>query len=176
MKRMKMGLLYSAAFVLFLLVFLPKTALYHEAELQMKPFGLAVAAETPVDRGVDFVLKGGDLYFEDLHVARLERITVTPWLFYNSVRVAPFTLSSDMESFAPRSVDGMRVTYSVLDPLHVTLEGSGAFGSVTGQVALLERKITLELTPSAALRAKRPFWLKQLRSIEGGAYRYETTY
>lgn len=176
MKRMKTGLLYSAAFVLFLLVFLPKTALYHEAEMQMKPFGLTIAAESAVDRGFDFVLKGGDLYFEDLHVARLEQITVTPWLFYNSVRVAPFSLSADMESFAPRDVDGISVTYSVLDPLHVTLEGAGAFGSVTGRVALMERKVTLELTPSAALRAKRPFWLKQLRSIEGGAYRYETTY
>ncbi|MHC3995159.1 hypothetical protein ACXWTF_10050 [Thiomicrolovo sp. ZZH C-3] len=176
MSRLKMPLLYTAAFVLFLLVFLPKTALYHAAEQQLKPLGLAVAAETPVDRGFDFVLEGGSLYFEDLHVADLERLTVTPWLLYNSVRIAPFAFSPDMEGFTPAGVDGINITYSVLDPLHIRLEGSGEFGSVTGQVALTERKVTVDLTPSAALRAKRPFWLKQLRSIEGGAYRYETTY
>ncbi|WP_345969806.1 hypothetical protein WCX72_10980 [Sulfurimonas sp. HSL1-6] len=176
MSRLKMPLFYSVAFVLFLLVFLPKTALYHAAEEQIKPFGLAIADETPVDRGFDFVLRGGSLYFEDLHVADLERITVTPWLLYNTVRIAPFAFSPDMEGFTPTGVEGFSVTYSVLDPLHIRLEGSGAFGSVTGQVALMERKVTMDLIPSAALRAKHPFWLKQLRSIEGGAYRYETTY
>jgi len=176
MRRLGMALFYTGAFMIFLMVFLPKTALYHELETLMKPFGVAIAGETPVDRGFDFVLKGGSLYYQDLHVADLGKITITPWLFYDSLEVAPFVFGPDMEGFTPPRVNGFGIRYSVFDPLHIRLKGDGEFGSVTGEIALAAHKISLELTPSAALLAKKPFWLKQLKSVKGGAYRYDTTY
>ena len=176
MKRMKMPLIYTLAFFVFVIVFLPKAALYYKAETLLEPFKVSVASETVKDRGFDLVLENGVLYYEDLHVADLSKITLTPWILYNRISVAPFVFSPEMESFIPKDVSSLAVQYSLLDPLHVIIDGSGAFGTLSGTVGLTDRKITIDLAPSAELNAKKPFWLKQLRRVEGGAYRYETTY
>jgi hypothetical protein len=176
MKRLKLLLLYALAAFVFIILFLPKAALYYKAETLLEPLKVSITDETVKDRGFGLVVKNGMLYYEDLHVADLSRVTVTPWIVFNRISVAPFTFSSEMQSFVPQDVSSLALQYSLLDPLHILIDGSGDFGVLSGRIGLADSTITINLTPSAALNATQPFWLKQLRRMEGGTYRYETTY
>ena len=81
-----------------------------------------------------------------------------------------------MKSFLPETVDGITVSYTVFDPLHIRVEASGGFGTLTGTIGLTERQIRFELSPSAQLRGMQPFWLKQFKQTKEGGYRYESAY
>lgn len=176
MKRLAKALFYTVLFFALVLFFLPKAALYYQAETLLKAQKIILSGERADDTGIQLVLEGGSLYYEDLKVADLERITLTPGILYNRLSVAPFAFSSQMAAFVPANVAGLSLRYTVLDPLHVTFEGSGDFGEASGAVDLIGRTVHLDLRPSAQLLAKKPFWLKQMKKTEGGDYRYESAY
>lgn len=169
-------LLWTAVFMMLVLFFLPKKPFYYEAEQRLNKEHVILSGERADDTGFGLTLHGGTLYFEDLKVAELEKMTVSPWLLYNRISIAPFSLSPAMKSFLPERLDGITVTYSVLDPFHVVLEASGAFGTLEGSIGLKERKIIMELSPSKQLRTLKPFWLKEFRQTKEGGYRYESSY
>jgi len=176
MKKLGKFFGYTLIFVLLLLFFLPKRSLYYEAEQQLQKEGVVLSGERPGDTGFGFAVTGGTLYFKDLQIAQLNEIRVTPWLLYNSISVAPFSLSPAMKSFLPESIDGVLVRYTVFDPLHIVIEAEGAFGTLSGTIGLADRRIGLELVPSKELRSLRPFWLKEFKPTKEGGYRYESTY
>ncbi len=176
MKRLGKLLVGIVVFLLLFLIFLPKKALWYEAEHLLKPQEVVLSGEQVRDTGLGLTLEGGTLYYGDLGIARLERITVTPWLFYNRIEVSAFRLTPGMKSFLPVAIDGATLSYSVLDPMHIVLNASGEFGTLSGTVGLGDRKIDMLLTPSQKLRGLHPFWLKEFKSEKGGLYRYESTY
>ncbi|MBN2895254.1 MAG: hypothetical protein JXK05_05110 [Campylobacterales bacterium] len=176
MKKVKILLLYSAILLALIIFFLPKTQLYYQAEALLAEYKVFISQERVIDNGLTLGLQEGTIYYDDMAIAAFEAIRLRPWVFYNSLVLEPTELSAEMEQFVPRSIDWLKITYAVYDPLHVTIEGSGAFGSVEGSVALFDRNISLTLTPSEALLGKKPFWLGKLKKDSEGGYRYETTY
>lgn len=176
MRRLGKLLIWTLVFVMLVLFFLPKKALYFEGERLLEPQHVTLSGERAEDTGFGLRLSGGSLYYEDLEVAELETVTVTPWLLYNRLSVAPLRLSPAMKSFLPGTIDGADVIYSVFDPLHVRLEASGGFGTLSGTIGLSDRQIRFDLLPSKQLQQMKPFWLKQFKKTKEGGYRYESTY
>lgn len=176
MKRLGKLLIGIVVFCLLLLIFLPKRALWYEAEHMLKSQGVVLSGEQVRDTGLGLTLEGGTLYYGDLDIARLHRISVTPWLLYNRIRVSAFTLSPGMKSFLPVSIDTITLSYTVIDPMHIVLDASGGFGTLHGTVGLTSRKIDMLLVPSRQLHGMHPFWLNEFKPEKGGAYRYESTY
>lgn len=169
-------IIWPVVFLMLVLFFLPKKSLYFEGEKLLKPQHVILSGERAEDTGFGLTVLGGTLYYEDLEVAELESVTVSPWLLFNRISVAPFRLSPAMKSFLPGTVDDVTVSYTVLDPLHISVRATGGFGALSGTVGLTDRRIRFDLTASKQLRAMDPFWLKQFTQTKEGGYRYESTY
>jgi len=176
MKRMKKALFYFLIAVGLVLFFLPKTQLYYGLEGMLKPYNVFISGEVVHDYGWNMVLKEGTLAYDDLNVATFDAVSVTPLLIYNAVTVDPVLLAEDMDQFLPRSIETIRIVHSIFNPLHVSIVAEGEFGTLEGDVALLDRNVSLLLNPSKALMDRKPFWLGRLKKDSEGGYRYETAY
>ncbi len=176
MKRLKKALIYFLLAVAMFLFFLPKIQLYYGLETLLKPYKVSISGEEIHDYGWNITVKDGLLAYDDLTVATLDAISVTPLLIYNTITVDPILLAEDMEQFVPRSIEEIRIVHSILNPLHVSISASGEFGVLQGDVALLDRNVSLILEPSKVLTDSKPFWLGRLKKDTEGGYRYETAY
>jgi hypothetical protein len=176
MKTLGRVIIWLVVALVLVLFFLPKKALFFEGEKLLKPQHIILSGERVGDTGFGLNVSGGTLYYEDLKVAQLNAVTVTPWVLYNRISIAPFRLSPAMKSFLPGTIDAVTVSYTVLDPLHIVVEASGSFGALSGVIGLQDRQIRFDLSPSRQLLTMQPFWLKQLHKTEEGVYRYESTY
>lgn len=176
MKRLRNALGYLLLALVMLLFFAPKRQLWYLAEDALKPYGVVLSGEYVSDNGFSLSLENGTLYYDDLKIATLGEVDVTPLLVYNAVTVAPFTFADDMQAFLPGEVEEMKLSYSLVDPVRVHLKAEGEFGSLTGLVNLMHRDGNLTLSPSPELLAKKPLWLKELKKQASGAYTYEVAY
>jgi hypothetical protein len=156
--------------------FLPKVNLYYKAEELLENYKITVSAEKLTDSGFNFKINDGVIYFDDLVVAKVEEISITPLLLYNKIDVKPFSFSKDMKQFVPLKINNLNITHTILNPLHVSIKGSGEFGSLDGDISILDRNISLILMPSKTLLNKKPFWLRKMKKDSQGGYRYESAY
>ena len=163
--------------VLFLVIFfLPKVNLYYKAEQILQNYKLTVSAEKLTDNGFSFKINDGVVYFDDLAVAKIGEISLTSLLFYNRIDVKPFSFSKDMQQFVPLRVDNLNITYTIINPVNISIAASGEFGSLKGDISLLDKNISLLLKPSKTLLNKRVFWLRQMKKDSQGGYHYESAY
>lgn len=169
-------LAYMFTAIALIIFFMPKINMYYKAEELLENYKLTISGEKVVDDGFIFKVEDGTLYFDDLVVANFDEISIVPLVFYNSVDVKPFSLSDDMRQFIPLKVNNINITQTVVNPLHVKIDARGEFGSVSGDIDILNSKISLILMPSKLLLKKRPFWLRQMKKDSQGGYRYESTY
>lgn len=176
MKRLGKIVIYFFVTIGLLLFFLPKVNLYYQGEAILEKYKVVLSQEQLSDQGFGLKISDGILYYDDLIVAKIEEIEIRSLLVYNSLDIAPFSLSKDMEQFIPVAMNSLNITHSVFNPLHVKIEGEGDFGLLEGDISLYDRKISLLLTPSATFTKMRPFWLKRMKKTTEGDYRYESTY
>ncbi|MEA3521473.1 MAG: hypothetical protein U9R50_00705 [Campylobacterota bacterium] len=176
MKRLGKLFIYLIVTLLLILFFLPKINLYYQAEVLLQKYKVTISQEKLSDKGFSFLIEEGVIYFDDLVVAKIDEVSIIPLLLYNSVTFSPFSFSEDMKRFIPLGIENLNITHSVVNPLHVKLEGSGDFGSLEGDIGLYERNISLVLNPSPLLIKQKPFWIKRMKKTAEGGYRYESTY
>ena len=103
------------------------------------------------------------------HIGELE---LNIFFLYNTLIIKEITTDEVVHKVAPKSVDEVSVKYSVLDPLRVKLNGLGSFGTMDGNVTLLEKHLLIKFPVSKDIRAFRKF----LKKDETGVWKYETTY
>ena len=175
MKKVALFFGYLLIAIFFVILLSPKVQLYYKLEQLLQTKQVILTQEHISDSGLSLHVKEAKLYYGDMYVASLSELSITPLLIYNTLHIESFTLSKEMEQFLPRDIDAIAISYSVIDPLHVTINAQGAFGALTGRVDLKARHLVLDLEPSATLLKKRPFWMRRLKKVEG-VYRYESSY
>jgi hypothetical protein len=176
MKKIAWALFYFFIAIYSVIFFAPKINLYYQLEELMQERQIVVTQEDIKDYGFSMAIKDGSLYYGDLMVAKFDKISILSLLVFNQISIDPLMLSEDMKNFFPRNIEGATILYTPLNPLHVSLKASGDFGSMSGDINLLERKITIDLEASKKLLSKKPFWMKKLKKTETGGYQYATTY
>lgn len=176
MKWLGRFFIYILLVILLALFFAPKRQLFYAAEHAIEPYGVVLSGEYIDDRGFALALQSGTLYYEDLKIATLGDVTLTPLLVYNSVAIAPFSLSEAMQQFLPGTIEYVRAYQSVVSPAKVNLSAAGDFGSLNGVVDLYKKTVTLHLDPSSILLEQQPLWLSKLKKQPSGEYLYEDTY
>ena len=176
MKKLFIFFAYLLITLYAVIFFAPKLQLYYQAETLLQKYNIAISKEIVQDRGFVTHIREGEIYFDDLRVAKIEHISLTTLLFYNALHVDAFSFADDMRRFVPLSVERIDLRYSITSPLHITLSAVGAFGELTGSVDLRARIVRLFLSPSKELLAKKPFWLRKLKKSKEGGYIYESSY
>jgi hypothetical protein len=167
---------YALFFILALMYFTPKVALYYFTESQLKPLGVVVTDESLVDKGFTLSIKDAVVTFKAIESANIKETNIAVFGLYNNVSLEEITLASSASSLVPTKVAFVDITYSIFNPLNINAFTEGDFGVADAQVNLLERKVFIKLNPSKLMSLKYKSTLRNLKKSKDGGYEYAKTF
>jgi len=165
-------LAYVLFFILALMYFMPKKNVYYLLEKELQANNIVISHEEVVDTGLSLKLNHLDIYMESIESANVASVDVSLFGLYNAVHIKNIKLTSVASSILPIKINDVTVQYSILNPLNVTLNAVGGFGSVSGYANVLDRNMTLILKPSKMMKRKYKATLNGLRKKSNGEYEY----
>ncbi|NPA81753.1 MAG: hypothetical protein GXO31_03985 [Epsilonproteobacteria bacterium] len=155
------------------LVFLmPKANLWFTLEKFLKKDSLIVSNEKVLDFWAFLNVKNGDLYFEDLKVAKISDMKAFPYLFYNLVTLKDISSSKDIKNVIDFKIDNIKIQNSVIKPFMIFLKGKGNIGSFSGFVDLKNKILKVVLIPSKTFKNNRSILRFFRKTKEGFVYEY----
>lgn len=164
---------YFAFFILFLMYFTPKISIYYLLEDQLKNYDLIISSEESKDKGYALNIKHATVSLKSIDAAKIGEINIKIFAIYNSVSIENIYLSSMASSFIPLKVQNANIVYSIIDPTNLNAMAYGEFGEVNAKFDLLEKKISVVLTPSKLMLKKHQKTLKKFKKLKTGGYLYE---
>ena len=163
---------YMLFFIVALMYFMPKESIYFLAEKQLQKYHVVIAHESVKERGLSLELRHLDVYVESIQSAKIGEVDISLFGLYNEVKANNIELSTAVASMLPTKIESVTIKYSILNPLNVTLNAVGAFGTLHGEANIKERKITAELKPSSLMKRKYRSALRNFKKQANGEYEY----
>lgn len=165
-------LAYTLFFIFALILFIPKVSLYYYAEQKLAENKIIFSNETAVDSGFSLKLNHANLSYNAIESASVESIEVKLLLLYNSLSAENIELSSIASSFVPLHIEAIDVRYTILNPLNIIAHARGEFGKARASLNILDKNVTILLTPSALMLNKYKKILQNFRKNPNGEYEY----
>jgi len=159
-------------FILLLWLFAPKQELYYLLEKKLKEQDIILSNETVTDTWFGLNIKNADVYVKGIKMANSADLQLNVFFFYNTLKIENINIDASLHSMAPKAIDALNVNYSVLNPLHITVDALGTFGTATGDVALMEKKFHIDFPVAKNINTFKKF----LKKDETGGWFYETNY
>lgn len=174
-KKLALFFAYFIVFVFALIAFTPKESIYYFAEQQLQVFDVVISKENLDDKFFALEIEDATVYGQNIEAARVEKTTATLLGVYNSIDVENVQLASFVESFLPKDIQHISVSYSIFNPLELTIFANGDFGEIEGGISLVEQKLLLVLKPSKLMRSKYRTTLREFKKESNGEYSYAKT-
>ena len=166
--------LYILYILLIVLVFIPKEKIFYTIESYLAQEHIYITDETLNDRLVFLDVQNARIVLDNLEVASVENIRITPWIIFNRLSLTSVDVSSEYQTFFPGKIDEMELTYSILHPLSIQIHARGDFGQCRGAVDLMDQKVRVVFDATQELR-KFPMLVYKLHREEEGLV-YESAY
>jgi len=120
----------------------------------------------------DISLTGSNITYEEKKFAKVEKLKLTSYLFYNTLEIKNIEVMKKFTKKYPVKTDEFIVKYSVLNPLFVDINAQGDFGILKGKVDLVKQKITYVLKASKSMKKNYQQILRKMKQTKG-EYIYE---
>ena len=159
-------------FILLMWLFAPKQELYYLLEKKLKENDIVLSNETVKDTWFGLNIKNADIYVKGIKMANTADLQLNIFFFYNSLNIENIKMDESLQSMAPKVIDELNVKYSVLNPLNVTLDGLGSFGTATGVVALKAKQVRIDFPVAKEIQTFKKF----LKKDKTGGWYYEKNY
>ncbi len=169
-------LAYVLFFILALIYFMPKASIYYLVEKKLQENKIILSHESVIDNGFSLKLKNADISYNSIESATVKEIDIKMLIFYNSFSVENIELSSIASSFVPLRIKSLDVKYTVLNPLNIVAKASGEFGEANANLNILDKNITILLTPSKQMLQKYKTTLSNFSKNQSGEYEYVKTF
>jgi len=167
-------LLYLFYVLLLIIILIPKEKLYFSFEQLLLEKNIVLTRESLENRYLYLDVQNGSVMMDNINVATLENIRLTPWILFNQLTISNVTFSPLYRPFFPGAIETMSLTYSLMHPLTLQLHGEGDFGSCNGEVDLVTQKMRLVFEATSQLR-RYPLIVFKLHTEKEGLV-YETTF
>jgi hypothetical protein len=158
--------------IILLWVFAPKQELYYLLEQKLKEKNIIISNETVKDTWFGVNIKNADIYVKGIKMAKVDNFQLNIFFLYNSVEAENISMDSSLEAIAPKSIDELKIKYSIIDPLHVTIDSLGSFGTASGFVELKEKVVHIDFPVAKDIQTIKKF----LKKDKTGGWYYETNY
>ena len=158
--------------LILLWLFAPKIELYYLLEKSLKEKDILISNETITDTWYGLKIENADLHVAGAKVANISELNFNFFLFYNTLTINEIKMDKSLSNIAPKEINKLDSVYSVLNPLNITLDGSGSFGVLDGTVALVDRKIEVLFPVAKELKTIKKF----LKKDKEKGWFYETNY
>jgi len=158
--------------LLLLWLFAPKVELYYLLEKNLKKEGIIISNESLQDTWFGLTIKNADIYVKGANMVHINELKLNIFFFYNTLHINTLTTDAIVQNVAPKKIENIRVTYSVLKPLKATLNGMGSFGTIEGQVEFIKKHIQVLFPVAKDIKVFKKFLVKDAK----GVWKYETNY
>lgn len=145
-------LLYLFYIFLVVVVLFPKEKFYFTFESFLREYHLIINHEVMNDRFVYFDADNGEVLLDNQLIASVEKIRISPWIFYNRLSLSNLSVSPLFRQFFPGKIDTITVTYTLLHPLEISIQGEGDFGHFKGGYDLLTNNMRIVFEATSQLR------------------------
>jgi len=146
-----------------LVVFMPKQELIFTGLNTLTPQKIEVGIEDNTDMWIYEDLKGLDVLYDKIKVAKIEDVKVFPFILYNRVSATSVTPADSFSSMFDVKAYKVVVSYVVFSPKKLSIDADTSIGKITGEYDLETSKIKIYLKPSADFKnfKQRGYFKKQ---------------
>lgn len=164
--------MYPLIFIYALVIVSPKQELFYFAEEFLEKEKLVISNEKISDLGLFFKIQNATLFYDSIQAGNARELSTLFTLFYNRVSLSNFEIHSDFKDFFPGNIEKIEAKHIFYQPHIIEISGEGAFGSLSGDVNLIERKIRVVLKVSSVMSRKYRQLLRGFKKSKEG-YVYE---
>jgi len=157
--------------ILSLWIFAPKEEIYYLLEKRLSQSDIVISNEQIKDTLFGLEILDADIYLKGIKVAKIGSMKLNIFFLYNNLEISSVITDKGIANFAPKSINRLDATFSVLKPYKIAIEGNGSFGEVTGGLYWTQRKLLLRFSN---IKDIQPF-KKFLKKDKKGLY-YEKKY
>jgi len=158
--------------LILLWLFAPKHELYYLLEKSLKEKNIIISNETITDTWYGLKLTNADLYVNGIKMAKVDELNFKFFFLYNTLTIDQINVNEAFQTMSPKVINNLKATYSVLNPLKVTLNGEGSFGTLDGVVTPLKRHIEILFPVAKELKTIKKF----LKHDKTKGWYYEKNY
>jgi hypothetical protein len=98
------------------------------------------------------------------------------FLIYNSISAKNIKPSNMAVSFLPLHIKSVDISYTIFNPLVIGLYANGEFGEAEGEINILDRNISMVVTPSEVIETKHQDTLANMKKNDNGSYSYDKSF
>jgi len=167
---------YLLFFAFALALFAPKDGVYFLFEKELSKYDVVISDEHLKEELFSLNVDGLNVWAKGVESMNIESADLTLLLFYNTINLKNIALADILKSYVPTKIDSLEASYSIIDPLHVKAEAVGEFGEARVSFDIVERSLTLKLTPSKEMLQGYKRTMRMLKKDEDGAYSYAKTF
>lgn len=167
---------YSLFFILALMYFTPKVALFYLLENKLNPYGVIIGNEKVKDNGFSLILSDANIYVKGIKSLSLSQTNIKIFGVYNSVNISGIKLSVAAASLTPINIKKINIRYSIFNPLNIIANADGEFGKIKASFHILDFKLHLELEASPIMKKDFGSTLNNLKKLKTGVYSYDKTF
>ena len=167
---------YILFFILALVYFIPKVSLYYEVEQVLEKQKIIVSKEEVVEHMFSLELRHAKLSYKAIQSATIEHTDIKLLGFYNTLSVSNVRLSSVVSTFIPIHINTIDMQQTLFNPLNITFEASGEFGTAHGQFNIVDKNLSIVLQPSKLMLRKYRNTLTTFRKTKNKEYKYDQAF
>jgi len=149
---MKKIVLVGLFFYLGVVLFMPKVNLYYTLESLAKKEQVEIKEGVLTDRWVDLHIQDARVFYDGVASVVADTLNISPWIFYTKIIATNVRPAKALKRMFDVHATEVILTHSVLDYKSIMIEAQGDFGTLSGSVDIMERKVKLILEPSAKFK------------------------
>jgi hypothetical protein len=147
-------LIGSILFFILLVGGLPKKNIYYFIEHKLIDKNIQLVNEKIDDKLFSFSLSSMDILYNQINVAKVENILISPYLFSNTIEIKKIHINEILKNTMPSKIENIKIVYSLLNPLNVELSASGDFGIIEGTIGIFTRLLIAKIQISNSFKTR----------------------
>jgi len=160
MQMVKKSALILLAIWFSVIVFMPKTELYYTLEKTLAKQDIKLN-EKSIDEGLfSLTLKDVTVYVKGIALANIEELDFFTVLFYSSVDVVNLQVDEALHAKVPALTKEASFTHSLLSPLTLSVDANGSFGTIEGDIKLLNKEVRIDFVKVGDMSMIQPYLTK----------------
>ena len=166
-------IIFPLIFLYLLLFFLPKTQIYYFVLNQLAKEKVFVKNEKVDEKLFGMDLSNAVIEYNTIDMAKVKNTSLYTCFFDTKISINDIKIDESLKQFVPLEVDSVFIHYSVLNPLFITLNGTGKDFDMDGKFDILNQSFILNLNASKKFQSIYPMVLKQFKKTKEGRYYIE---
>jgi hypothetical protein len=160
MQMVKRSASIVVAVWLAIILFMPKSELYYTLEKKLSEKDITLN-EQRIDEGLfSLVVEDITVYVKGIPLASIDKMDFFTLLFYSSITIDRVELDEVLHTKAPKLTKELKATHMIFTPTSLSLDANGTFGTVEGDVDLLDKKVHIDFIETGDIDTIRSYLTK----------------